>query len=165
MIIVALPIEVKSRELLPKSILAYHLVRHGSPVLIGGKTKYQSFVLLFKTYIIWTKVLQKQNFLLFKSLSQSGFTISAFCEEGLGYRSPIQYVNERIYLPSKYARSFLVLGKNTFRIFIPFVQVKSYYCRHIIVEQCSLLIKNATRAPILQVSAFPHIIWKGKPSR
>ena len=95
-LVVALPIEVKSRELFSKSILAYHLARLGITVLIGRQAELSRLCFYYPELHYLDKSCAKTKINFFKKLRNSGYTISAFCEEGLGYRSSIQYVGERV---------------------------------------------------------------------
>lgn len=91
-----LPIETKNREFHAKLLLACHAAKQGFMVMLGGIHELQSLSPSLPRGIIVDKSISFSKTNYFQKYKALGYSVTAWCEEGLVILDPEEYRNLRI---------------------------------------------------------------------
>lgn len=92
-----IPIETKVRELHAKSLLAAHAAQAGMQVILGDQRVIAESLHQLPRGIYLDKSISRTKTAHYHRLRRLGFSIVAWCEEGLTYRDKAKYQFERVW--------------------------------------------------------------------
>jgi surface carbohydrate biosynthesis protein len=92
-----IPIETKIRELFGKSLLAACAAEAGMQVVLGDQRVISQSLHHLPRGLYLDKSISRTQIAHFRRLRRMGFSVAAWCEEGLVYRDKSAYQFERIY--------------------------------------------------------------------